>query len=212
MWKTFGSRPLTVSSSTRGGSLVARRDSLSSPFTVTPPTSATAPSFRLNAGCRGRRFCAWGLARTARELPSAQQRLKSRLRKVLVMRQRRLNLLRFHRLKARAICQTPTLIRRLLVAPQRALKLFRCLRNDHYIPIAAQPLDHAANSMAQRTSIAKTVKDFRQHHFAGHDSYRRKLLRYADGLRMNLVPRIHKRNPIAGVGEDLLHLSVLLLP
>ncbi len=49
------------------------------------------------------------------------------------MRQRRLHLFRFHHLKARAICQVPTLIRRLLIAPQRALELFRCLRNDEYI-------------------------------------------------------------------------------
>src|SRR5216683_8453780 len=144
--------------------------------------------------------------------PSPQQRLKSRLRKVLVMRQRPLNLLRFHHLKARAIGQAPTLIRRLLVAPQRALKLFRCLRNDDYIPIAAEFLDHAANSMAQRTTIAKTIEDFRQHHFAGQDPYRRKLLSYADGLRMNLIPRIHKGDPIASVGEELPHLSVRLLP
>jgi hypothetical protein len=31
----------------------------------------------------------------------------------------------------------------LLVAPQRALKLFRRLRNDECIPIAAKPRDHA---------------------------------------------------------------------
>src|SRR5882762_133823 len=156
MWKTFGSRPLTVSSSTRGESLVTRRDSLSSPFTVTPPTSATAPSFRLNAGCRGRRFCAWGLARTARELPSAQQRFKSRLRKVLVMRQRRLNLLRFHHLKARAIGQAPTLIHRLFVPPQRALKLFRRLRDDPYVPVVTEFQDHAGHRPAEGT-IAETV-------------------------------------------------------
>src|SRR5882762_2977622 len=167
-----------------------------------------APHEQTNSG----RFYAGVLARTAGQLPSPQQRLKSRLRKVLVMRQRRSNLLRFHHLKARAIGQAPTLIRRLLVAPQRALKLFRCLRNDDYIPIAAEFLDHAANSLAQRTSIAKTVKHFRQHHFAGKDPCRRKLLSYADGLRMNLIPRIHKGDPIASVGEDLPHLSVLLLP
>src|SRR5713226_9085725 len=97
---------------------------------------------------------AWIFARTAGQLPSPQQRLISRLRKVLVMRQRRLNLLRFHHLKARAICQAPTLIRRLLIAPQRALKLLRRLRNDDYIPIVAEFLDHAANGLAQRTSIA----------------------------------------------------------
>src|SRR5713101_4155699 len=164
------------------------------------------------AGCPRRRFYAWGLVRTAGQLPSAHQRLKSRLRKVLVMRQRRLHLLRFHHLKARAICQAPTLIRSLLVAPQRTLKLFRCLRNDDYIPIAAESLDHAANSMTQRTTIAKTVKDFRQHHFAGQDPHRRKLLSYADGLRMNLIPRVHKGDPIASVGEDPPHGSVLLLP
>src|SRR5205085_1713496 len=50
MWKTFGSRPLTVSSSTRGGSLATRRDLLSSPFKATPPTSPTAhPSMNFSA-------------------------------------------------------------------------------------------------------------------------------------------------------------------
>jgi hypothetical protein len=33
-------------------------------------------------------------------------------------------------------------------------KLLRCLRKDDYIPVAAESLDHAANSMAQRISIA----------------------------------------------------------
>ena len=75
-----------------------------------------APHEQTNSG----RFYAGVLARTAGQLPSPQQRLKSRLRKVLVMRQRRLNLLRFHHLKARAIGQAPSLIRRLLVAPERA--------------------------------------------------------------------------------------------
>jgi len=95
------------------------------------------------AGCPGRCSFARVLDRTGEGLSSAQQRLKSRLRRVLVMRQRRLNLPRFHHLKARAISWAPTLIRRLLAAPQRSLKLFRCLRNDECIPIAAKPPDHA---------------------------------------------------------------------
>jgi hypothetical protein len=59
--------------------------------------------------------------------------------------------------------------------------------------------------VAQWTSIAKTVKHFCQHHFAGQDPYRRKLLSYADGRRMKLIPRIQKGDPKASVGENLPH-------
>src|SRR5260370_8252465 len=113
-------------------------------------------TLRFLAGHPRRRFYAWGLARTAAQLPSAQQSLKSCLRKVLVMRQRRLHLLRFHHLKARAIGQAPTLIRRLPLPLQRALKLFRCLRTDLYFPVVTEFQDHAGHRPADWT-IADTV-------------------------------------------------------
>jgi len=86
---------------------------------------------------------------------SPQQRLKSRLSKVLVMRQCRLHLLCFHHLKIRAIRQAPTLIRRLLVAPQRALKSLRYLWNDDHIPIASNSPHHApiSKSLVQEVII-----------------------------------------------------------
>src|SRR5256885_10933560 len=64
MWKTFGSRPLTVSSSTRGGPLATRRDLLSSPFKATPPTSPTAhPSMNFSAAHR-QTYLPWNTAVT----------------------------------------------------------------------------------------------------------------------------------------------------
>lgn len=158
-----------------------------------------------------RRFYTGGLARTAEVLSSPQQRLKSRLRKVLVMRQRRLNLLRFHHIKTRAIGQAPTLIRRLLVAPQRALKLLRCLWNDPYVPVVTEFQDHAGNRPAEWT-ITEAVQELPQHHFGGYEPHRKKLLRDLYDLLMELVPRIHQADPVAGVGEDLLHFPVFLLP